>query len=179
MEHIEELKKEFREIPITENGGVVALCLVDFADFKWLCKYKWNVARNTVGTIYARGYYKGSSKRMHRVITNAPKNLLVDHINGNTLDNRRNNLRLVTSTQNAMNRKPNGKIKYKGVSYNGGKTHTNKPYSVSFTKDSIKTHIGHYTTQEEAARAYDEQALKHFKEFAYLNFPLSAKSPKI
>ena len=83
-----------------------ALC--DAKDYKWLSKYKWCV--NKVGhSWYARSYRgKKNGKQvyvyMHREIMKPPKGYEVDHINGNGLDNRRSNLRVVTRTQNNLNK---------------------------------------------------------------------------
>lgn len=108
---------------------------------------------------------------LHRFITEAPDGLFVDHINGNPLDNRRANLRLCTHRQNALNRVGvHGREMYKGVTF---KKHGNrrKRWSAQIRVDDRLQFLGYHLTPEEAACAYDAAALKHFGEFARLNFP--------
>tara|TARA_E500000305_G_C3995657_1_gene224406 strand:+ start:345 stop:842 length:498 start_codon:yes stop_codon:yes gene_type:complete len=108
---------------------------------------------------------------MHREVTGCPKGLMVDHINGNGLDNRKANLRVCSMSENMMNR---GKTKqnssgYKGV-YNTGDSKVN-PYVAKIQKNNEVYCLGHFGTPEEAARAYDAKAKELFGEFAHLNFP--------
>ena len=100
--------------------------IVDEADYEYLSLYKWypQVYICTDGHIYVsvHGYkhtvdVKRKYLRMHRVILDAPVGTLVDHIDGNALNNRRTNLRLCTNAQNQQNRRPSkkGSSIYKGV----------------------------------------------------------------
>lgn len=107
---------------------------------------------------------------MHREILNVPAGLECDHINGNSLDNRRANLRAATRQQNCWNnrkRKPNSLSKYKGVSF----SKRGKPWKATLTVDGNWIYLGSYNSEKEAAKAYDKAAKKHFGEFAKLNFP--------
>ena len=106
---------------------------------------------------------------MHRAILNAPKGLLVDHIDGNGLNNRKSNLRLCTFAQNAHNSRPrrNSSSRYKGVCWHKLK----KKWTVSIYKGGKRTYLGYYDDEIEAALAYDRKAEELFGEFAYLNFP--------
>jgi len=105
---------------------------------------------------------------MHRVILDAPMNMLVDHINGNGLDNRRENLRICTNTENLRNR---GKDRdntsgYKGVVIKKGE----KKFRAQIRVNQKTIHLGSFSTPEEAARAYDDAAREYFGEFAWTNF---------
>jgi len=98
----------------------------------------------------------------------------VDHINGNTLDNRKNNLRICSRTENSRNTKlsKNNSTGYKGVTYykRDGK------YVAKITVDRKRIHIGYFTTLIEAATAYDLMARKHFGEYANINIKTATTS---
>jgi hypothetical protein len=103
---------------------------------------------------------------LHRVITNAPSGMDVDHINGNRLDNRRCNLRLATRQQNIANQRlsSRNKVGLKGVyRYKGGVT---KPFAASIKVSGKRTFLGCFATAEEAHMAYCEAADRLFGEFA-------------
>jgi len=113
---------------------------------------------------------------MHRFILNAPRHKLVDHIDGNGLNNRKANLRLCNHSQNAWNRRPNSGChsKYKGVYWNKDK----KKWHATISKSYKRIHLGYFDNEIEAARAYDKKAKEFFGEFAYLNFRgVAAKRP--
>ena len=157
--------------------------LVDDEDYDHLNEHKWYANRERTDKFYAKrsspidSSGKQRKIRMHRVIINAPKGIPVDHINGNPLDNRKENLRVCTHQENCRNRgKPkNNKSGYKGVSYmKKSKDMINehsKPWKTQITFNGNPITIGMYKTKEEAARAYDQKAIELFGEFAQLNFP--------
>lgn len=89
---------------------------------------------------------------LHRYIMNAQKGDLIDHINGNKLDNRKCNLRFADKSTNAGNMKPK----------KGYYRHSNGRYAVQFRK----VHIGMFDTPEEASRAYQEAHKEYFGEFS-------------
>lgn len=93
----------------------------------------------------------------------------VDFINGNTLDNRKENLRLCTHKQKMRSRKPvkNSKSGFKGVHW---VEHYNT-WRVLMTVDGEKKFLGNFSDPVEAARVYDRAALKYYGEFVYTNFP--------
>ena len=108
---------------------------------------------------------------LHRFILDVGIEIAIDHINGDPLDNRRENLRLCTYTENARNRKKQRKpasSRYKGVSMmrRTGKWH------VQITKLKVRYFLGAFSNEEEAGRAYDQKATELFGQFARLNFPV-------
>jgi hypothetical protein len=157
---------------ISLNHGYESL--VDEADvealsgFNWLsCVKRWT---NKKGEQRERAYALANSPNgviyMHRFLMNAPKGLEVDHRNGNSLDNRRSNLRLATHGQNISNQKGWAKSGFKGV-----RQMRNGRWSAT-ASHSGKTHrFGQYVTAEDAAIAYDKGVLALRGEFAVLNLP--------
>jgi hypothetical protein len=143
------------------NQGKVAL--VDDEDYGWLMKFKWSVSREYA----SRGNGANKKIRMHREIMGAPSSAEVDHINGNTLDNRKSNLRVVTHSENMKNRKlnSNSKTGYKGVCYDK----LNGMYHVTLRYNGKKVFLGRYKNVVDAALAYNRGALEYFGEFARLN----------
>lgn len=147
-------------IPLTRGK----IATVDDADYEALICHKWMA--HTDG----RNWYACRTKhkiKMHRVLMNAPATFQVDHINGDGLDNRRHNLRLVTNKQNCWNqRKKGGMSKYKGVCWY--KDHGK--WAASITQHSKRIFLGYFETEEAAGRAYDQAAHKLFGQFARPNF---------
>lgn len=126
-----------------------------FLSRKWYCaeyRGKWYVKSNNK---------KGLPKqiRLHRFLTNAPDNSEVDHINGNTLDNRKSNLRFVNRSQNMMNQKsrPN-----RGVSWH----RTAKKWRAYIVKDYKQTHLGLFDSLDDAKMAYRVAAKQLFGEYS-------------
>lgn len=161
-----------REIQLTQ--GFVTL--IDDSDFEWLSQWKWH-ARKKRNLFYAcRSVHVpgiGTTKiMMHRLIIGVTdRSIHVDHRNGNTLDNQRNNIRSGTHGQNLQNctlRKHNTSG-FIGVY----KFRKQKGYYVKLKG----VHIGCYDTAEKAARARDEVARKEFGEFGTYNFPLPGERP--
>lgn len=146
-------------------------CIIDDEDAELLEKYKWHVVIKT-DTPYLQTSIKIDGKKrtlqLSREILNAPKDRLVDHIDGNTLDNRRNNLRLADKRTNAQNMRPNINTtsKYKGVSWDKQRM---KWRAVIF-HNGKQIMLGRFIDEIVAAKTYDEYALKYFGEFARLNF---------
>jgi len=150
---------------------------VDPEDFYELIKYKWCACKSS-RTYYASRIEITKKQRkcvsMHRfVMSEALKGygieMQIDHINGDGLDNRKANLRLATAAQNSRNRRQRrGKSsKYKGVSFIKPKG----KFVAEITCNGKRMSLGHFESEVEAAKAYDETAKKYHKEFACLNFP--------
>jgi hypothetical protein len=103
---------------------------------------------------------------IHRVITNAPKGMEVDHIDGNTLNNQANNLRVCTHRENGRNR---GKASINTSGYKGV-FKKRKKWEAQLNYLGKKIHSKTFDTVKEAAIAYDELAKKYHGKFANLNF---------
>lgn len=156
--------------------------LIDDEDYEIVSKYTWHI-RKAKNTNYARTNIRISVGKqrgihLHRLITNCPRNMMIDHINGNGLDNRRCNLRIVTRSQNLMNsKKPEGEhtSQYKGVCLTkwgkvSKKTGIQKyKWRTEIRKDTKGILIGYFETEIEAALAYNQKAIELFGEFAKLN----------
>lgn len=146
--------------------------IVDDEDFEFLSQWKWHCT--TLGYA-ARGKHIKVSKNkytnqmilMHREIIAADKNVITDHINGNTLDNRKKNLRSCTRAQNGCNRNKISKSKYrfKGISFDK----RYNTWQAHITINGKKKHLGSFKTDSAAAVSYNEGAKKAFGEFARLN----------
>lgn len=158
-----------REIVLTK--GKVAL--VDDKDYDYLNQWKWSYhpagyAKRTIDTCKSNIRRTTATVFMHRQICSLSNlDAQIDHINGDGLDNRRSNLRVCTHAQNAMNKRKalNKTSNYKGVYF--CKTH--KRFIAQIKLNGKSTHVGIYRTEKEAAKAYNDAALKHFKEFAKIN----------
>ena len=157
----------FFYIPLTQGKHA----MVDAEDYERVRRHKWWLAR-TGNQFYAQGRCCGRSIRMHQFIMNPPKGMVVDHIDGNGLNNRRGNLRICTQRQNAWNHKctkqENASSQYIGV-YRY-KDRPDKSY-VKVQCAGDVTNLGPFDCEIEAARARDRKAIELFGEFARLNLP--------
>jgi hypothetical protein len=152
------------------------VAIVDDEDYEMIVSsgYRWTAFENRSRCYAGTAFRTPDGMRavlMHRFIMGVTeREIEVDHINGNPLDNRRSNLRLATRGQNAKNRrkKVTAKLKYKGIEIDRGNGQS--PYRARIYVDGKAIRLGSYKTQEEAARAYDNGARKYHGEFARLNF---------
>lgn len=155
------------------NGGET---IVDDADFAWLSQYHWRL--NTCG--YAErtnNNKKPKYIRMHRDILQPPNGIGCDHIDGNRLNNQRNNLRLCTQQENTFNsgkRQPASSSQLRSQ-YIGVHWHQNR-WQVRMRIEKEQHYIGRFRDELEAARAYDAAAIALRGQFARLNFPENYRS---
>ena len=150
------------KIPLTQGK----FALVDEEDFERITRYKW---------LYDRGYARRRFQingvqhmmHMHREVMQAPEGYEVDHINGDKLDNRKCNLRVVTHQRNMFNMTSHkdSTSPYKGVYWNKER----KKWTTQIAINGKRKHIGHFENEEDAAEAYNQAAKKYFGEYAKLN----------
>ena len=154
-------------IPI--HGKTVRAAVVDAIDYLKLKDHKWFAQPKRSGGFYAFRYVYENGKRtyfmMHREIMGFPEGLQVDHINGNGIDNRRSNLRVATAQQNAANSKRRPGRTSKGAHY----LKKQDRWRSCICVNGHSIHLGTFLTEAEAAKAYDDAAVKHFGEFAQIN----------
>jgi len=160
------MRKEAIKIPLPR--GLFAL--VDKDDEQLATSCRWTYSRSNARVGYVRNQKAGY---LHRLIMAAPSGMEVDHINGNTLDNRRNNLRLCTERQNRINHrlpKAGGTSKYYGVSWNQ-KRKKWMAFSAKENNPRARKNLGGFDSEIDAALAYDRQTRLIYGDFAKLNFP--------
>lgn len=163
---IDNLPKDWSYIKLTRNY----LVMVDRDKHDELSKFKWYsvISESNPLNCYAAYKINGKVVKMHRYLMGDPPfvGACVDHINGNSLDNRVSNLRWVTPRQNNMNVRPSkSKCKFKGVCFRG---QINK-YEARITDNGKTVTIGYYDTEIEAAKAYNKKSIEVFGEYARPN----------
>jgi len=155
-------KKPFETITLTQGYET----MVDPIDKQRFEDRQWYAVKHGK-YIRAVSYdNEGNTVYLHREIMDAPINQLVDHANGDTLDNRKCNLRICGAAENAQNRKPlSGKTsKYKGVrKIEDGK------FRAEIRPSTGYIHLGIFNNEKEAALAYNYAAKEHYGHFAWLN----------
>lgn len=143
---------------------------IDLRDIYLLHKFRWYKQKGPRPYIFTS--VKQRTVYLHRLITNAPQGMDVDHIDGNPLNNSRNNLRLCNRSQNLIarlrihNTSTSG---FRGVSL----VKRTGRYTAQIDIGGKKFHLGTYATAEEAAIAYNKKALEVFGEFARPNAGVS------
>jgi hypothetical protein len=142
--------------------------LVDDKDFEKINSHKWHLIKGKSHKLgYAVSKINGKNVYMHRFIINPPKNKEVDHINIDSLDNRRSNLRICTKRENQSNTAilSSNTTGYKGVGY---RAYCNL-YRATIMINRKQKALGYFKTAREAATAYNNAAKELFGEFARLN----------
>lgn len=147
--------------------------LVDDDDFEELNKFKWVIQKTNDNYYATRSIRVDNTKRMgiqmHRTVMKLKQGdgLIVDHKNHNGLDNRKENLRIVTASQNNQNRRSrkNSTSKYLGVCW----FKRDKKWQAAIKTGGKQIKLGFFISEIDAAKAYNQAALKYFKEYANLN----------
>lgn len=146
-----------REIKLTQNK----YALVDDEDYEYLNKFTWSCSKNK-NTYYAVREKLKKRIWIHRTIMSCPDGKFIDHINRNGLDNRKENLRVCTQSQNSHNsriRKDN-KSGIKGVYWHK----INKKWIARIGVNSKLKHLGVFSDKLEAKNAYNTAAKNYFAE---------------
>jgi hypothetical protein len=148
------------------------VALVDDDDYAWLKCHGWVSTTTGGGRVRAGRWVREDGRRrfvyMYRQILEMhgllPDGHEVDHLNGNTLDNRKANLRACTRSENLRNRSGSrlSKTGAKGVSWNA----TNRNWNAQIGLNGRKKHLGTFSSLEDAKAAYDAAAKEHFGDFA-------------
>ena len=147
--------------------------LVDDEDYDKFSKIKWYVFRACPTLNYAMCSKKQQNGKFRNfnmsreVMMNVPKGMVVDHIDGNGLNNQKKNLRIATTSQNGMNRKDNcnNTSGHRGVCYNK----KNKKWQAQTMSMGKPVYLGMYDDILEAAKAYKEYAKKNYKQYRRIN----------
>jgi hypothetical protein len=157
------LQKMAKEIILTQ--GKVAI--VDDDDYDYLMQWKWHILSGRYAGTNMKINGKSKSIYLHRFIMKVSKDMQVDHIDNNKLNNVKTNLRICTHTQNMINRPvySNSKSGFKGVIFYDKL----KKYIARINFNNKEYYLGCYIDPKDAARAYNEAAQKYHTEFAHLN----------
>lgn len=152
--------RNYRNIPI-------GVAIIDVEDYPKVSKEKWHLSD---------GYVKDTNHRpLHGIILNIPnkKNIEIDHINHDGLDNRKSNLRICTHQQNTFNKKlcSTNTSGYKGVTFHKG----HGKWTAKIGVNGERKYLGCFDNKYDAAVAYDKKAIELFGEFAATNKELGLK----
>lgn len=150
-----------KQIALSGKSGQGKFALVDDEDFERLNQFKWYLSN----TGYAST--SGGRKLMHSLLMNTPPKMHTDHKDHNSLNNQKSNLRVCTCAQNVINQEKKSGLssKYKGVCWDK----INKKWESYFWLNDKKRKLGRFSSEEDAALAYNLAAFKHFGEFAVMN----------
>lgn len=160
---------DYAEIILYDKyGNEKGRSLIDLIDLGLCIKYKWFL-KDSNGKHYALTSIDRKSTRLHRLILNYDGDLDIDHINGNSLDNRRKNLRLITHQQNMMNQRTlpsNNTTGYIGITINK----RNGKYNAQMKLNGKHIYLGEFNDIEDAIISRKKAELKYFGIYKSINF---------
>lgn len=171
-------QESFVLIDVSTRKHPDTFTIVDAEDFDRLAtRASWRAMRDKGNSLYAVGDAKGNRlERMHRIVLQAPRKILVDHINGHGLDNRKANLRLATYSENLRNARisKRNSTGYKGVSW----CKRSEKFVAHICFNGKAKFIGYFRTAQDAALAYDAAALELYGDYAKTNASLKSGGGK-
>ncbi len=147
----------------------VTIDIEDFNTYQNSTWYIWSTERHSSYYLMRSTAPKGETQRFHRLITNCPKDYVIDHIDGDALNNCKDNLRITTQAKNNRNAKPYTRAKTKTSIYKGVHKLSEGKWKAQIQINGAKKILGTYNTEKEAAEVYNNAAIKYFKEYAVLN----------
>lgn len=162
----QELKDKYPQsyfIPLTKG----MFSVVDYEDYVEFIKRNWTTKESGGKKFYAVFRNGKDILKMHRLITNCPDGKMVDHINGDTLDNRRSNLRVCSSHENQCNQKLNSRNAsgYRGVFWDNGRG----KWCAKINCKGKQITAGYFESKENAATAFNFLSAKYHGEFGTYN----------
>lgn len=163
------IENDIAKIIVPSKKFCETVAIIDAEDVNRVSMFTWSALRIKGGNTYLIASLPWNNKErssvlLHRLITSFEYKI-VDHVNRDTLDNRKSNLRQASQSENLSNRKiqPNNTTGFRGVSPRGEK------FVATISVKSKLFYLGLYKTKELAALAYNEAAIKYRGEFAELN----------
>jgi hypothetical protein len=157
---------EVAQIPLSCGG----FATISVQDQPVIDAWRWSWTIDSRGYVASRKSVDGRQKwvRLHSLLCGASRDVMVDHRDGNKLNNTRSNLRYATNSQNQANRGPTKHSSpFKGVHV---QPKTGRAEARVVCR-GVHYYLGTFATQEEAAKTYDSKAIELFGEFARRNFP--------
>lgn len=163
------MKQNMDTLPVyNKQGQIIARTRIDLETKESLARHRWYLNPDGYAVCHVSTARGRKTIYMHRLVNHTPEDLLTDHINGDRLDNRRENLRTATYSQNNANSRPRRRRgRYRGVYWHNP---TGK-WVAQISVDGRLRHLGLFASELSAARAYDQAAQEFFGPYACPNFP--------
>jgi hypothetical protein len=151
-------------VPLCGARSEGLTCIVDDSDAELVMLRRWYAHHEGYDRSHVYAVSDRPSVRMHRLILGVSRGCIVDHVNGDGLDNRKCNLRIATIGDNARNRrKVGGRVPFKGVVVDGN------AFVARIAHNGRSLHCGRFSSARDAAIAYDSAAIRLHGEFACTN----------